>query len=117
MASLREISDRIGARIVTTQCSDDTRIDSIYVGNTISRLLTEATDRTLLVTGLRGAHLIRVAELLDVPGICLLDGAEPGASMMSAANERGTLLMVSSLCMREVRERLAECVPVPVITH
>jgi hypothetical protein len=39
--------------------------------------------------------MLRVAELMDVPGICFVNGIEPDAEMVKLARENGTLLMVS----------------------
>jgi hypothetical protein len=39
--------------------------------------------------------MLRVAELMDVPGICFVGGVEPDAEVVALARENGTLLMVS----------------------
>ena len=43
-------------------------VEKIYAGDRVSDLLNEASDRTLLVTNLMSLQMIRVAELMDVPG-------------------------------------------------
>ena len=63
----------------------------------MSDLLHEASQRTLLVTKLANLQMLRVAELIDVPGICFVDGADPSAAIVELAQQNGTLLMVSPL--------------------
>jgi hypothetical protein len=39
--------------------------------------------------------MLRVAELMDVPGICFVNGVQPDDEMIELARENDTLLMVS----------------------
>ncbi len=72
-----------------------TEIAKIYAGDRVSDLLNEASDKTLLVSNLASVQMLRVAELMDVPGICFVNGVEPDAEVVALARENGTLLMVS----------------------
>ena len=69
----------------------------IYAGDRVSDLLNEASDKTLLVTNLVNLQMVRVAELMEVPGICFVDGVDPGREIIELANQNDTLLMVSPL--------------------
>ena len=95
--SLEELSDRIGARIIVSGTQAKTNVTKIYAGDRVSDLLHEASQRTLLVTKLANLQMLRVAELIDVPGICFVDGADPSAEIVDLAQQNGTLLMVSPL--------------------
>ena len=53
-------------------------VTRIYAGDRVSDLLNEASSKTLLVTNLANLQMVRVAELMEVPGICFVDGVEPG---------------------------------------
>ena len=85
----------IGARILTPGKPGGTEVAKIYAGDRVSDLLNEASDKTLLVTNLANLQMLRVAELMEVPGICFVDGVEPDAEIFELARENGTLLMVS----------------------
>ena len=74
---------------------DGTEVAKIYAGDRVSDLLNEASDKTLLVSNLASVQMLRVAELMDVPGICFVNGVEPEADVVELAHENGTLLMVS----------------------
>jgi redox-sensing transcriptional repressor len=92
---LEDLAGDIGARLVTPGAPGGTEIDKIYAGDRVSDLLNEASSRTLLVSNLASVQMLRVAELMEVPGICFVNGVEPDAEMTALARENGTLLMVS----------------------
>ena len=92
---LEDLAGLIGARIVTPGAPGGTEIAKIYAGDRVSDLLNEASDKTLLVSNLASVQMLRVAELMDVPGICFVNGVEPDADVVALARENGTLLMVS----------------------
>lgn len=93
---LEDLAHDIGAHIVTPGKSGGTAVTRIYAGDRVSDLLNQASDDTLLVSNLASVQMLRVAELMDVPGICFVNGAEPDAEMVRLATENHTLLMVSS---------------------
>jgi hypothetical protein len=106
--TLEDAARRIGATVITPGCPA-AEIDRICAADRISDLLDSASDRTLLVTNLAGPQLLHVAELMDVPGICLTGGDAPGPEMVRLARSHGTLLMVSTLDMAETCARLHGC--------
>ena len=93
--NLEDLSQKIGAHIVTPGKKGGTKVTKIYAGDRVSDLLNEASDKTLLVSNLASVQMLRVAELMDVPGICFVNGIEPDAEMVELAQQNGTLLMVS----------------------
>jgi len=92
---LEDLATNIGARIVTPGKPGGTTVAKVYAGDRVSDLLNEASDRTLLVSNLASLQMLRVAELMDVPGICFVNGIEPDADMIQLAQDNDTLLMVS----------------------
>jgi hypothetical protein len=81
-----DLARRIGARVVAGVRPGRT-VDRVYAaqygpvrGDRISDLLTHASQTTLLVTNLSSALLACVAELMDVPAICLVGGQDPAKS-------------------------------------
>ena len=92
---LEDLAQRIGAHNVTPGKPEGTEVAKIYAGDRVSDLLNEASDKTLLVSNLASVQMLRVAELMDVPGICFVNGIEPDAEMVKMAQENDTLLMVS----------------------
>jgi redox-sensing transcriptional repressor len=92
---LEELATNIGARVVTPGKSGGSGVARVYAGDRVSDLLNAASDKTLLVSNLASVQMLRVAELMDVPGICFVNGVEPDAEMIALARDNETLLMVS----------------------
>ena len=92
---LEDLAQDIGARVITPGRPGGTEIARIYAGDRVSDLLNEASDRTLLVSNLASVQMLRVAELMDVPGICFVNDVEPDAEVVDLARQNGTLLLVS----------------------
>jgi hypothetical protein len=109
--TLTELAAAVDARVLThPNRMDRIRIDRVSAADKMSDLLAEASDSTLLVSHLSNPHLLRIADLLDVPCICLLDGAEPLEALVQAALEAGKVLMVSPAGMSEICRRLGPLV-------
>jgi hypothetical protein len=51
--------------------------------------------------------------LMDVPGICLLNGTMPDGELLAAAGAHQTLLMVSPAGMYETCGRIYQCLTGP----
>lgn len=92
---LEDMAQDIGARVVTPGKPGGTEITRVYAGDRVSDLLNEASDSTLLVSNLASLQMLRVAELMDVPGICFVNGIDPEADVVELARENGTFLLVS----------------------
>lgn len=92
---LQELAQKSGAKILTPRPENSGEVTKIYAGDRVSDLLNEASTKTLLVTNLANLQMVRVAELMEVPGICFVDGVDPGPEIIDLATENGTLLMVS----------------------
>jgi hypothetical protein len=92
---LEELAANIGARVVTPGKPGGTSVAKVYAGDRVSDLLNEASDKTLLVSNLASVQMLRVAELMDVPGVCFVNGLEPDPEMVQLAQDNETLLMVS----------------------
>jgi hypothetical protein len=92
---LEDLAENIGARVITPGRPGGTEVTRIYAGDRVSDLLNEASDKTLLVSNLASVQMMRVAELMDVPGICFVNGVEPEPEVVELAKTNGTLLLVS----------------------
>lgn len=92
---LEDLAATIGATVVTPGKPGGTKVTRIYAGDRVSDLLNEASDETLLVTNLASVQMLRVAELMDVPGICFVNGVEPDDEMVALARDNQTLLLIS----------------------
>jgi len=109
---LGELAERIGATVEAGRHEPSgVEVERVYAGDVISDLLREASERMLLVTNLASPQLLRVAELMDVPGICFVNGRLPAPAVVAAAAEHGIVLLVSPAGMFETCGRLYACFP------
>ena len=106
---LGELANRINARMIPPRGGDMPEVKAVHAADTISSLIANASPETLLVTSLNNSQLIRVAELMDAPGLCLVGGAEPSPELIARAGEAGAALLVSSLGLEETRRLLEAC--------
>ena len=104
--TIRELAEHINARIVTQGGRPGAAIDRVYAGDRISDMLAQTSDRTLVVTNLVGSSLMRVAELADIPAICLVNGRDPEPLTVEGAERHGIMLFVSPFDMFETCGRL-----------
>ena len=98
---LQELAEKLGAQVLAPGRGENTRITRIYAGDRVSDLLTEASRDTLLITNLANLQMVRVAELMEVPGICFVDGITPDSEVIESAKESGTFVMVSPVSVFE----------------
>ena len=107
---LSELAAKIGAKILTNEPkAAEKDIARVYAGDNISGMLNAASETTLLVTNIANKAINRVAELLDVPGVCLVGGVDPSVDVVDWAQRHGTVLMVSPVGMFETCGRLYLC--------
>jgi len=103
---LEDLANKINAKVYARGKPINVEINRIYAGDRISDLLNQAVGNTLLVSNLGSSQIIRLAQLMDVPGICLLNDLIPEDDMIKIALEHRTLLMVSPTGMFETCGRL-----------
>jgi hypothetical protein len=104
---LEELAREIAARIVLAGRSR--AVVRIFAGERMSDLLEQARPGTLLVTRLSTTHLACLAELMDVPALCLAGGSEPSPELLGTASEAGTAVLVSALEPEAVLARGQAC--------
>ena len=111
---LTELAERIGAQVLCAGRGGDVDAEQVYAGDRISDLLNAAGEHVLLVTNLASGQLVQMAELLDVPAICVVNGRGPEAAVVAAASGNGTLLMVCSASLFETCGRIHACLAAEV---
>jgi redox-sensing transcriptional repressor len=94
---LEELASKIGARVVTPRKEGAAEISHIYAGDRVSDLLNQASDKTLLVSNLASLQMVRIAELMDVPGICFVNDICPDDEIVAQAKRNGTMIVVSPI--------------------
>ena len=96
---LRELAARIGARMIGGDDCPTITIRRVYAGDRISDMLAQESEGTLVVTNLVGTPLLRVAELVDLPAICLVNGTTRAPDIDQPAERHGVVLLISPFDM------------------
>ncbi len=92
---LTELSGRIHARLHPEAGHKDSEVAYVFAGATMSDLIGHAASDVLLITSLNNAQLARIAELMDVPGLCLTNGCEPCAELLRLARAADMPILVA----------------------
>jgi len=106
---LQTLTERIGANILYQGHCSTNEIVRFYAGDKMSDLLNYASDSTLIVTNLVNRQLLRFADLMDVPGICLLNDVELSEEMLTTIHEHACTVIVSPHDMQETCQRVRQC--------
>ena len=107
--TISELARLIDAQLCPGARESSPEIAGIYTACTMSSLIANASQDTLLVTSLNNSQLIRVAELMDAPGLCLAGAARPDKDLLALARRSGIAILVSPFDMEETRRRLDRC--------
>ncbi len=103
---LEELVKVIDARMLQPGRKEMGEIAHVFAGDKMSTLLEKAGPETLLVTSLANTQLACVAELMDCPALCLVDGVDPDPSLLEAAARGCTAVLVCPFDMFETCGRL-----------
>lgn len=107
--TVQELARQIGAQLTLAGRNSDSQVTRIYAGDRMSDLLEQASADTLLVTRLANPHLFRMAELMDVPAICLIRDDTPEPELLQAAARSGAALLLSPAGLEETCRELERC--------
>jgi hypothetical protein len=84
-------------------------VEHVYAGDRVSDLLNHASGSTMLVSNLTSGQLIRIAELMEVAGICLVNGHRPCEEDLRVMSEHGVAVLVSPVGLFETCGRMYGC--------
>ena len=81
--------------------------------DTMSSLIAQARPDSVLVPSLNNLQVARVAELMDVPAICLVGGAAPCDALITCADAAGIAVLVTggdlALTKRKLSAVMGDC--------
>ena len=107
--TIQELARQISARLLSDSPEPSPEVTAVHAAITMSSLIAGASAETLLVTTLCNSQLIRVAELMDAPGLCLAGDARPDDALLDMARGSRIAIMVSPFDLEETRRRLERC--------
>jgi hypothetical protein len=106
--NLIELAENVGAKVVNTECCQR-EAEYVYAGDRVSDLLEHASNNTLIVSNLASGQLMRIAELMEVAGICLVNSHQPAKEDLQFMSEHGIAVLVSPVGLFETCGRAYKC--------
>ena len=95
--TLRKIAELLQAEVLTGEDKLDTEAVTACGSDLMSDVLAFVKDRTILITGLVNAHVVRTAEMLDIVCVVFARGKRPGEEILEAAREIDLPVMATKM--------------------
>ena len=106
--TLTEILDIVNASAITHSVPLQKTVDNAYCADLMSDVLSFSITKSLLVTGLTNAQVIRTAEMAAIEVIIFIQGKRPESQTIKLAEEKHIPLLVTDLSMFDTCGRLYE---------
>jgi predicted transcriptional regulator len=106
--TLLEALDILNARVLTHAVTLQKTVDNAYCADLMSDVLCFSVTKSLLVTGLTNAQVIRTAEMAAIDAIIFIQGKHPDNQTIKLAEEKHIPLLATDLSMFDTCGRLYE---------
>jgi len=106
--NLSEILDTLNASILTGKVTLQKSVENAYCADLMSDVLSFSITKSILVTGLTNAQVIRTAEMAAIEVIVFTQGKRPDSQTIKLAEEKQIPLLVTDLSMFEACGKLYE---------
>jgi len=103
---LREIIETLQATVVVNDHDQEMVVERACGSDLMSDVLSKLKPKALLLTGLTTPQSVYTAEMADLSVVCYVRGKKPDAETVRLADERGLVLLCTSLPMYESCGRL-----------
>lgn len=90
---IRDLITVLDAKVWTAERNMDVKILGACGSDLMSDVLAFGENKTILITGLNNAHVVRTAEMLDISCIIFSRGKEPSKEVLEMAEECSIAIM------------------------
>lgn len=97
--TIKEIVDILDARILRGADRLDQNVYSACCSDLMSDVLAFVNEKTVLLTGLTNAHVVRTAEMLDLKCLIFARGKIPQEDVLDRADELGLVVLTARKTM------------------
>lgn len=97
--SLREVAEALDATVFTGEDHLDIVVQTACCSDLMSDVLAFVHEKSIILTGLANAHVIRTAEMLDLKCIVFVRGKQPPQEVIDLARELGVVLLGATKTM------------------
>lgn len=98
---ISDIKTLLSCRCFAGESELDIKVKNVYAADMMSDVLKSCKTGSLLITGLINPQIIHVAEILDLKGIVLVSGKEPGNEITEKAMARNLPVLTTDKPMFE----------------
>ncbi|MCR5268790.1 MAG: hypothetical protein K6E16_09760 [Lachnospiraceae bacterium] len=84
---LGEIKDLLHASVLTENYDLNTDVDSAFCSDMMSNVLAYANDKSILITGLYNAQVLRTADMMGMACVVFIGRRDPDPQIIELANE------------------------------
>jgi len=104
--TIREAVETLGCEIACGEQNIDKPLTAAFGADLMSDVLTYAAEGCLLLTGMMNTHVLRTAQILDVPCVMFVRGKRPTGEMVELATQMGITLLCCSSTLYEACGKL-----------
>lgn len=108
---LHQLAATLKAQILTKGRPGARQPDRVVASDRVSELLQLAGGDTLLLSAIPAAQLLRIAELMDAPAICVIGDSPAGERLIATARGRGIALLFRNGSVAEHLEQTGDPAP------
>ena len=105
---LTEIRSILNASILTDQVTLQKSVDSAYCADLMSDVLSYSVTKSVLITGLTNAQVVRTADMAAIELIVFTQGKQPDSMTIKLAEEKHIPLLATDYSMFDACGKLYE---------
>ncbi len=96
---LGEIQDLLHASVLTGNYDPDKLVDSAFCSDMMSNVLAYACNKSILITGLYNAQVLRTAEMMGMACVVFIGRRDPDQDIIDLANDLGICALLTRSSM------------------
>ena len=93
--TIQDMVDVLHAKVLCGADRLDTKVHTACCSDLMSDVLAFVNEKTVLITGLTNAHVLRTADMLDLKCLVFARGKIPGNDILEQAEEQGLVVIVT----------------------
>ncbi|MEG0804841.1 MAG: DRTGG domain-containing protein [Lachnospiraceae bacterium] len=97
--NLSDIKSLLNASVLTKKCVLDQDVHSAFSSDMMSNVLAYANNKSILITGLYNAQVLRTAEMMGMACVVFIGRREPDAQIIELADDLGICVMLTRFSM------------------
>ena len=93
--TIREVMEIVDGKVLVGEDRLDDPVETACGSDLMSDVLAFVNEKTVLITGLTNAHVLRTADMLDLKCLVFARGKIPGDDLLEQADEQGLVVITT----------------------